>query len=251
MSLRTSSLAVAAFVATTSIAWAASPAPSIPLDPTDRSSVLAHLRTSPPLALHKGEYADAVVRAHRIVQEFAREHGWTRQTSVRTFDSAEIFADQAALWRRILELNKLPLNQPLPTKGLAAGIEGRVLVALDPRGYARVAPEYAREPNSWVRLLAHEMVHRLHVVILNGNEDAMGPQWFFEGFAVLGAGQTIDEGLTYRSDREAFDGVRDAKSPLLYRRFVAAVRYFSGRVPLAELVEKAGSKDFEGWLAGK
>lgn len=190
----------------------------------------------------------AVVRADELVRSFAATNGWSNEAEIRTFDSVEVFANQEDLWRRILQINKMPPDTPLRVRGLTAALEGRVLLAVSPDEYARVAPDYAARPESWPRLMAHEVVHRLHVEILKGDEAAMGPQWFFEGFAVFGSGQDLDEGLVYRTADEALQGVHDTSSPQAYRRFVAAVRYFARLVPLPDLVRRAQSADFESWL---
>jgi hypothetical protein len=216
-------------------------------DPT-LEQLAAALKVPAGLDGARTSYAKEVLRAHEILTDFARQHGWSREAGVRTFDSVEIFTEQRSLWRRVLEVNQLPAETPLQVSGLAAALEGRILMAITPEEYARVQPTYAALPDSWSRLLAHEMVHRLHVELLGGNESAMGPQWFFEGFAVLGAGQNLDEGLVFRSAEEALEAAHDSKSRQAYRRFVATVRYFSTRVPLAELVRRASDADFESWL---
>jgi hypothetical protein len=77
----------------------------------------------------------------------------------------------------------------------------------------------------------------------------MGPQWFFEGFAVVGAGQGFDRGLRFTTAAEALDAARDSKSPLAYRRYAAAVRYFGQKVPLPALVERARDPELEAWLS--
>ncbi len=56
--------------------------------------------------------------------------------------------------------------------------------------YAEIYPE-GIEDKSFEKLLTHEMAHRLHIRILDGNEEAMGPIWFFEGFAIYIADQLI------------------------------------------------------------
>jgi hypothetical protein len=150
------------------------------------------------------QYAQAVALAHSMVADFARKNGWEREASVRTFDAVEVFDDGDLIWRRMLELNRAPLDTPKPTATLAAGIEGRVLLAVTPELYEKQQPAYAAKPQSWARLLAHEMVHRMHVAIV-GVEDNMGPQWFFEGFAVVGSGQNFDDGIVYHSSAEALE----------------------------------------------
>ncbi|MBI5548532.1 MAG: hypothetical protein HY901_32010 [Deltaproteobacteria bacterium] len=188
-----------------------------------------------------------VAAAEDIVAAFARQEGWDPALARGTFDAVEVFDTQDALWRRVLSLNSLPQDTPLPTSGLVAGIEKRVFVVVCPAEYLRLNPEYARRTESWRRLLAHEIAHRLHVNTLAGNDDAMGPVWFFEGFAVLAAGQNLDEGLAYPDVKEALAATKE-KGPLAYRRFVAAVRLLAARHPLKELVAKANEAGFEEWL---
>ena len=98
-----------------------------------------------------------------------------------------------------------------------------------------------------MRVLAHEMIHRLHVNILAGNEDMMGPVWFYEGFAVVGAGLRLDSDLRYKSADQALAAVSKSGRGA-YRRYAAAVRYFMGKTPVGELVRRAGHADFEDWL---
>jgi hypothetical protein len=54
--------------------------------------------------------------------------------------------------------------------------------------------------------------------------------------------------LSYSSPEEALQAAHDTTSPQMYARFAAAVRFFSKRIPLPELVRRAGSADFESWL---
>ncbi len=223
---------------------------STPLDLSSPNSVLEHMTVSRSLNDKRNEYARDIVQARAIVQAFARHYGWQDFLRTRTIDSVEIFDSQQGIWRRLLDLDHLPATQPMPTAGLTATVEKRILVASSPEEYRRVAPAYAAaDPDSWARVLAHEMIHELHRLILHGHDDAMGPEWFYEGLAVFGAGQSIDRGLVYRGAKEALDGVRDTKSPGVYRRFVAAVRYFAARIPLPEMVERAGKPGFEAWLS--
>lgn len=218
------------------------------LVPSGPESVQTPLKVSAGLEERRDEFARAVAEAYGVVERFAAEHGWQSQAHAPFFDSVEIFATQESLWRRVLELDRLPQDTKMPTDGLAAGIEARVLVVVIPEEYTRLRPEYAQEQDSWMRLLAHEMVHRLHVAILRGNEDAMGPTWFFEGFAVVGAGQRIDSDVHYESTNQALAAVSDLHTRGSYKRYAAAVRYFMNKTTLAEMVSRAGQDGFEDWL---
>lgn len=199
------------------------------------------------LEARRGEVAASVEKASAIVLGFAKSKGWAKEAALSQFDSVEIYSSQEELWRRMVEINKLPAGSQLPTDGLAAGLESRVLLAVAPEEYKRLRPEYAAQKEAWARLLAHEIIHRLHVQILGGDEDAMGPVWFYEGFAVVGAGQSLKPVAEYKTAQEAFDGVA-GKGRGAYARYAAAVRFFMSKVSLPELVKRAGRKDFEDWL---
>jgi predicted esterase len=222
----------------------------ITLEVRSAEGVFGFVGVSEGLEGRRGEFARAVAQASALVDEFAREHGWQAQAQRPLLRSVEIYERQQDLWARILALHGLP-EQPLPTPQLQAALEEGVLLAVTPEASAALAPAYARQPDAWPRLLAHEMIHRLHVEILEGDEEAMGPPWFFEGFAVLGAGQELDTGLYVQSAAEALALAHDTTSPEVYARYEAAVRYFARHIPLPELVAAAGRPDFEGWLAAR
>ncbi len=112
-------------------------------------------------------------------------------------------------------------------------------MAVRPETYQSIRPEYARHPQAWTRLLAHEIGHRLHVAILKGNEEAMGPTWFFEAFACMAAGQRLGEPLEFNSLAEVKAGIED-KGPGAYRRYLAALRFMLQKYSLRQLVQKAG-----------
>lgn len=231
---------------TTSTTRPDEPLPCAEIDPTDAVCVAVHTTVPPGLASTRDAVAADVVRAHAVVTAFAAQHGWQTAAAQQTFDSVHICDTAGGLWRRVLDIHQLA-EQPTPP-GVVAALEGGVLLAVTPDVYAAQQPEYARLEDSWMRLLAHEMVHRLHVEVLGGDEEAMGPRWFFEGFAVVGAGQGIETGVSFASTADALAAARDGASPLAYRRWAAVVRYFMARAPLAELVSRAGDPDFEQWL---
>jgi hypothetical protein len=189
-------------------------------------------------------YAEKVARAEEIVRAFAAEHRWQAHARARFFDRVEIVADRPALWARVLELYEAPDDTPLPEVPPVAALEGRVLLAVTEEEYARAHPEYAAEEESFAKLLAHEMIHRLHLAIA-GAQERMGPPWFYEGFAVIASGQRFDDGLVYESAAHALAGAREGDAALAYRRYAAAVRFFLRCASLEELVRRASRADFE------
>lgn len=98
-----------------------------------------------------------------------------------------------------------------------------------------------------MRALAHEIIHRLHIRILKGDEEAMGPQWFYEGFAVLGSGQPLWHDHKVDTIEQALM-LRQYSGRGAYARYAAALHFLAARIPLQRIVAKAGAADFEDWL---
>ncbi len=219
--------------------------------PTATESLVQPRQLQRPLSLPRNltgarEYfAKAVLEAEDVARAFCKLHWPAVDCNVQHFDAVEVFSSQEALWQRVLQINRVE-DAPMPTAGLAAALEGRVLLAVTPDVYREVAPDYAGASEAaWSRLLAHEIVHRLHVQVLKGDEDAMGPQWFYEGFAVLGADQQIIEPLPSEELQELLAWV---KAKNAYSRYGALMQRLAAKIPLTELVKNAGGKEFESWL---
>lgn len=192
------------------------------------------------------ELRDAIVSAFNIVGDFAEQYHWSLHMRKPFFCRIEIYATQEALWRRILEVNELS-DIPVPTDALTAALEKEILLAVVPEEAKRARPEYFQDQEDWIRALAHEIVHRLHVRILKGNEDAMGPEWFFEGFAVVGSGQALGKDVEVEDVEQALK-LANSRGRGAYGRYAAAVRFFAERIGLPELVAQAGQPGFEDWL---
>ncbi|MEZ4224275.1 MAG: hypothetical protein R3B13_25220 [Polyangiaceae bacterium] len=205
------------------------------------------LRVPKALESRRADFVIGIGRALAGVERFAQDNGWGDAMD-GLYQRAEIFDSQAALWERMRELAKLPVSTAMPTDGLVAGVEGGVLLAVTPEEYTRVRAAYASTGNAWSELIAHELVHRLHVNILGGDEAAMGPQWFYEGFAVLGSGQSFAKQRKFRSNAEALGSAKSAKGSGSYAVYGAALRHFAARVSLAEMIRRAKDADFEAWL---
>jgi hypothetical protein len=228
------------------------PAPLPPLDPSDPASVAAHLVLPESEAARREAYAADIVRAGQTVRLFAAAHGWSDHVPQRPYEAVEIHANAEALWQRLLVVAE-PAQVDRPSSLPSAALEDGVLVALTEAAYRAQAPEHAAPADAWRRLVAHELVHRLHVAVLAAEgrgEDAMGPRWFFEGLAVVGSGQDLDvhAGLAYPSVADALAGVAEGDVATAYPRFAAAVRLLARKVPVPELVARAGDADFEAWL---
>ena len=196
------------------------------------------------LEKRRDEFEQALSAAQARINKFAEINGWAHLATESFADSFVVFDNKMAFDEAILKSAGLDITTKLP-KTYSAALENRTLMAVTPEIFTENFPE-GQEDDYYVKLLAHEMAHRLHVRILNGNEEAMGPVWFFEGFAIYAADQLKSNG--YRmSPGEIWSTIGDPERGD-YRKYGYIMRCFIKKAPLDALVRKAGEKDFVSWL---
>lgn len=195
---------------------------------------------APSLEPNRAQLQQSVDSATEIVRAFAEKNGWGAHTRDEFMDSVMILDDKLMFNKTLLKLLQEDTTTALPETYCAA-LEKRILITMSPVFYARVYPE-GEEAHSFSMLLAHEMAHRLHIRILGGNEDAMGPIWFFEGFAIYAAGQLthIDMSLT---NEELIEIIQDPDRGS-YVNYSVLFQRLAGLVPVSELVQRAGQPGF-------
>ena len=187
---------------------------------------------------------DVAPQVDSAVQElaaFARAHGWDSLVTEPFMDSVMIFDRKKDFDHQLLMLAGADTTMELPSTYCGA-LEARTLVVMSPGYYDAVYPD-GREPHAWVKLLVHEMAHRLHVRILNGNEEAMGPIWFYEGFAIHAAGQLTHAAPTL--DSTGMRAVMDDPERGSYALYGAVFNHFAQRHTLADLVRWAANNELE------
>lgn len=106
-------------------------------------------------------------------------------TKVIVYDSYELFISV------IKKLFKLSPEAYLPPT-VSATIVDRELHTVTQDLYKDIFPIEGKEEKGYERLITHELAHQLHIDILKGSEEQMGPKWFFEGFALYVANQFVD-----------------------------------------------------------
>lgn len=190
------------------------------------------------------ELEEAQLAAQMIIRDFAKRHGWEELSKQSFADRTEIYDKKEIFDRRLLELAGAPQDTRLP-KEYSAALEKRVLLAVSPQLYAQNYPDGIEE-KSFAKLLAHEIAHQLHIRILNGNEEAMGPIWFFEGFAIYAAGQ-FEKTSPDLNSKEIWEIVKSPNRGS-YKKYATVFRHFLKKAALQELVRHAGEKDFLLWL---
>lgn len=192
------------------------------------------------LEARRGEFQPYVDAAKANILTFAKKSGWEELAAEAFFDSAMIFDEKRNFDHTLLVLAGMDTTMQLPDTYCAA-LEQRTLIAVSPEYYDRAYPD-GREAAAFEKLLTHEIAHRLHIRILHGDEEAMGPVWFYEGFAIYAAGQ-FSLSTVVLTPQEMIDVMTDPERGS-YVRYNYVFRYFVDRIPLRELVTMAGRPDF-------
>ncbi len=212
-------------------------------DPTQGRHAIT-LKLPDSLRRRRSELETALLDGQRRLMDFARQHGWESLALESFADSAEIYDDKAEYDKRLRELTEMPDSFEIP-KTYTAALEKRVLLMVSPELYREAFPEGV-EPDYYAKLVCHEMAHRLQIRILDGNEEAMGPIWFFEGFAVQAADQ-FSADTEALSPKQVWELVKEEKRGS-YRLYKQMMTFFLKDHPLPEMVKRAGSSDFLDYL---
>ena len=187
---------------------------------------------------------ETLLAAQRRLREFACKHGWEAHVQQPFALQAHIYEAKAGFDYDLLAISGMDTTIELPETYCAA-LENNILMSVSPELYQRLFPE-GKEADSFEKLLTHEMAHRLHIRILKGDEEAMGPVWFYEGFALVAASQ-FEGRAPHLSEEEIWDVV-DAQERGSYILYASVLRTFLGKTDLQRLVEMAGKPDFVDWL---
>lgn len=190
------------------------------------------------------ELEQKLLTAQRRLRSFATKYGWGDLVHESFADRAEIYDDKNRFDQRLLKLHGEALSTKLP-KTVSAALEKRVFISVSPELYSQNFPE-AIEEKFFEKLITHEMAHGLHIKILNGNENAMGPVWFFEGFAIFAADQ-FENYNPQMDPTEIWEIVRSAKRGS-YRKYRVVFYHFLEKTSIQVLIARAGHKDFLKWL---
>jgi len=200
------------------------------------------LMLSKSLEPHRDELQRDLINAQRRLRDFALRHQWGRHIEKSFAQRAEIYDDQLKFIEALLKTAGADPSTALPDT-VSAALENDIFMSISPDVYSSIYPQ-GIEKHSFEKLITHEMAHRLHIRILNNDEEAMGPLWFFEGFAIYAAGQFAD----VRMNTVNIHAVLHDKNRGSYLTYGATIRYLLNYVSLREMVENAGSEGFNKWL---
>lgn len=190
------------------------------------------------------EYRKTFWNAQRSVYNFAHAQGWDSFTEKPFVRQVEIYDSKVTFDKRLRELSEDNTTE-IP-KTFTGAVEKDILLVVSPEVLDAVYPD-GRGPRSHEKLMAHELAHRLQIRLLDGNEDRMGPIWFYEGFATYVADQF--PGNKPMSEKEV-SAVIESKERGSYRKYNAAFTYFLNKkgVTVLEFIKQAGNPDFTDWL---
>jgi hypothetical protein len=203
------------------------------------------IKLSKSLEPRRSEFRRNVIDAQKKLRAFAAANGWTALTDKPLIAAVEIYDSKDAWDARLREFYPRDAPKVIP-KTFSAAVEKDIFFAVSPDVYLANYPDGKDEPRAFEKLITHELAHRLHVRICNGDESKMGPIWFWEGFAVYAADQ-LNYNRPQLTEKQMWD-IINAKERGSYRKYNVVFRHFLKRTTLPEYVKLAGQKDFMQWL---
>jgi hypothetical protein len=205
------------------------------------------LELPPALESRRAEFEAILEAAGRRLERFAAGFGWGEHLQKPFADSAAIFDSRAAFQAEMARVFGLsPTEAEALPKTFSGFLHDRRLATVSPGLYQENYPD-GDEPGAFEKLLTHEYAHHLHIRILGGDEEAMGPIWFFEGFALVAAGQFEGRDLTLSPEdmrRILAESERGS-----YREYAALTRHLLKSATLPEMVQRAREGDFGTWVS--
>jgi hypothetical protein len=157
---------------------------------------LLHFVLDSSLARDRDSYEREVSRALADVYAFFSAAGL--DLTGKLIDSVTVFGGPAKARAYLASTYGVSVEQIPAT--FSGTVEGTSLFLVSRGAYQqiwhRLYPDWNWTTNTYRQLVAHELCHRAHEIVVTarfGSADAMGPAWFFEGFAVTCAGQFHSE----------------------------------------------------------
>lgn len=212
----------------------------------DGDNIIIQIPIILPVSLEnrRNEFQENLTAAHKKISEFAKRHGWDSLVVESFMDSVMIFDNKREFDKTLLSTVGMDTSIVFP-KTFSAGLENRILLIVSPEIYLENYP-IGNEEDYYEKIMIHEIAHRFHIRILNGNEDAMGAVWFYEGFAVYVANQLNNPELNLTNE-EMIEIMNDSQRGS-YSNYGYIFRYFNEKVPLKDMIEKAKEEDFNKWM---
>lgn len=164
-------------------------------------------------------------------------------------DRAVVYPDTESARRGMAKIFGIDARK-IPTT-FAGTVNGETLYLVSENGFhenwTKLYPDQPWSEKNYRGLIVHELAHQAHAhlsLARTGKEDAMGPSWFFEGLAVMCAGQ-FAQGEKPMDANEILSLVGAGKTlKVSYPLYGRLVRSLALIVPIRSLVEKATDPNF-------
>ncbi|NEX93319.1 hypothetical protein [Caulobacter sp. 17J65-9] len=167
----------------------------------------------------------------------------------RLVDDVTVFPSPDEARRVLARRHRIPVAEIPPT--FSGTVEGRTLYVISRDAYERLwrslYPDAPWSEETYRQLIAHELTHKAHENWARarfGTIDAMGPAWFYEGFAVACAGQFPDQGpaLSAQALRAEIGGGRTPAGS--YPEYGRIVRALAAAYGMEAVLDAAARPDF-------
>ena len=199
------------------------------------------IRRFPQIQNNSGSFdvTQDVGKALDRIYRFCEKYGLLYDVSKPLVQTVIIYKHQSELVEVLKTVYNLQDTSLFP-KAMSAVIEDGVLYAVDETEYRRLYEEEHNIEDAYIKLFVHEFAHQLHIQLLNGEEDKMGPKWFFEGFAIYVADQLKTYDLSLKEMIQIIE--EDSDEP--YIHYAPIFRRLVLCKPIKELIKEACKSDF-------
>ncbi|MCD4826836.1 MAG: hypothetical protein K8Q99_03555 [Acholeplasmataceae bacterium] len=162
-------------------------------------------------------------------------------TNAIIYDTYDLFL------KHVIPLLDLP-KDVIAQASISGTIINRVLYIVSPRLYTDIYPIEGQTETGYEKLITHELAHQLHIDILNGDEDKMGPRWFYEGFAIYVAHQFVDKKAL---DKKQMIKIIENELYVSYDQYAGLFEEVLKIYDFKEIVKRADTESFKNELIKK
>ncbi|WP_442598801.1 hypothetical protein [Neobacillus sp. D3-1R] len=199
------------------------------------------------LEKNRGTYQAMIKKAMENINLFAKSRNWNFYTNTFLINQVEIFSTKEDFDKAVCMAFGLEENVIIP-KTASAIVANDHLLMVSPEVYLDIYPQ-GYESDFYEKLIIHELAHQLHIRILHGEEEKMGPKWFFEGFAIHTAKQFQDR--PQQLNKDEIWGIIETDKDSGYQIYKEVIEYVLEKINLQDLVEKAGEANFKEFIRSK
>lgn len=184
-------------------------------------------------------YTNQFNLANKIINDFCHVFQMKDYIDIEFIDEMIVFDDHLLFAKTVSE--QLCLDGSSFMKTFCVVSVQKTLYIMTPEYFSKVYPQ-GIETHSYAKLIAHEIAHQLHLLILKGKEDLMGPIWFYEGFAIFAANQFL--GKPAYIPNAHLKKIIQTNDRLFYMYYGYIFRRLMEKADLFEMIGKASDEDF-------